>query len=117
MKHITIIIIMFIASLSLIGCETAKPLENVQIDAYESIFKSTHYEVFVRLDMDINKTYVLIGYEISSKRNTTCSVGLDVLENYIFLYHDAYYDVIEASKLNIFTGQDLIDIGMNVTCK
>ena len=117
MRKLRIIISMIILSGFLIGCETAKPLENVQIDAYESIFKSTHYEVFVRSDMDINKTYVLIGYEISSKRSTTCTVGLDVLENYIFLYHDAYYHIIEASKLNIFTGQDLMDIGMNVTCK
>jgi hypothetical protein len=117
MRKLRIIMSMIILSGFLMGCETAKPLENVQIDAYESIHKNTHYEVFVRSDMDINKTYVLIGYEISSKRSTTCTVGLDVLENYIFLYHDAYYHIIEASKLNIFTGQDLMDIGMNVTCK
>ena len=67
--------------------------------------------------MDINKVYALIGFEIAPKRGTECSVGLANLENYIFSYHDAYYNVLEASQLNIYTGQDLIKIGMDVSCK
>lgn len=109
----SIIFILFV----LMGCETAKPLESVEIKDYQSFYESEHYEVFVRLDMDINKVYALIGFEIAAKRGTECMVGLAILENYIFLYHDAYYDVLEASHLNIFTGQDLIKIGMDVTCK
>jgi hypothetical protein len=117
MRKFGMFMIIFISAFLFMGCETAKPLESVEINDYQSLHKSEHYEVFVRRDMDINKVYLSIGFEIAAKRGTECSVGLAILENYIFLYHDAYYNVLEASQLKIFTGQDLIKIGMDVACK
>ena len=53
----------------------------------------------------------MIGYSIGSK-TTTCIVGSYEKSNYIFLYNDLYYDIVEASKLDLFTCSELTEIGV-----
>jgi len=60
--------------------------------------------------------YAPIGFPIESDKGTTCTIGLYHLGNYIVLYDNEYYDIQTGSSLNLYTSNELYNMGIGINC-
>lgn len=118
MKKMVLSILIFVLLTSLLGCsEQIQPLENPQPELFTLFYEADKYEIYKRTEIDEEKFYPLIGFPIRSDSGTSCTIGLYHLENYIVLYEDEYYDLQTGARLKLFTGNDLIEVGIDASCK
>lgn len=118
MKKVGLSFLIFILMITLLGCTSiVEPLENPESELFTVFYTGSNYEIYKRTEIDEEKIYPLIGFPVKSDKGTSCTIGLYHLENYIVQYKEDYYDLQSGSRLNLFTGNKLIDIGINANCK
>ncbi len=118
MKKMVLGILIFFLILSLFGCSSkVAPLENPQPELFTLFYTGENYEIYKRTEIDEEKLYILIGFPIESDSGTSCTIGLYHLENYIVFYHEKYYDLQAGARLNLFSGNDLIVMGIHASCR
>ncbi len=118
MRKIVLSVFMLVMSISLFGCsEKVTPLENPENELFTNFYTGSNFEIYIRTEIDEEKYYQLMGFHIESDKGTYCTIGLYHLENYLVYYKEAYYDLLSGAKLNLYTGNDLIDFGIDASCR
>ena len=113
MKRIKLVFLVLIMTLVLSACEVgAEAIENVDIEDYSLLYSGENYTVFVKKDIDPDAVYTRIAHGIGHSDDDTCVVGDYEAVNYIFLYKDNYYDIVEFNKFRIIECSDLEVIGV-----
>lgn len=107
--------IMVMISLFLIGCTRVESLENPEPELFSTFHEGEEYTILKRTEIP-SQAYLSIGYIINSPKGYSCVVGSYEKMHYIVLYEDEYYDIINASYLDLFTSDDLVDFGISVSC-
>jgi hypothetical protein len=111
-------VLMVILAISFSACTNkVAALENPQPELFGLFYMGDNYEIYKRIDINEEKVYALIGFPIISRNGTTCTIGLYHLENYIVFYDNKYYDLQTGGILNLYKGNELIDIGIDITCR
>jgi hypothetical protein len=117
MKKVILSMLLLTFTISFSACtNNGVPLENPQPELFSLFYTGDDYEIYKRIDIDEEKTYALIGYPIESDKGTTCTIGLIHLENYIVLYNNEYYDLQTGARLNLYKGNELINMGIDISC-
>jgi len=118
MKKVALGILMLFLTISFSACVyKVAPLENPQPELFSLFYTGSNYEIYKRIDIDDEKIYPLIGFPIESDKGTTCTIGLNHLENYIVLYGNEYYDLQSGAHLNLYNGNQLINMGIDISCR
>lgn len=110
---------LFIAGIALllVGCTKVMPLENPEPELFASFYAGDDFTILKRDDIDSNQFYNAIGLIINSPKGYTCIVGEFERLNYLVLFEDEYYDIINGSYLKLYTANELIEWGINVSCQ
>ena len=103
-------------ALLLVGCTKVEPLENPEPELFTSFHEGEDFSILRRTDIDPNQGYIMIGLIINSPKGYTCIVGEFERQNYLVLFEDEYYDLINGSYLKLYTANELVDWGINVSC-
>ncbi|PKK97661.1 MAG: hypothetical protein CVV57_10895 [Tenericutes bacterium HGW-Tenericutes-2] len=108
----------FIAAIALllVGCTKILPLDNPEPELFSTFHEGDDFTILKRIDIDPNQIYYCIGLIINSPKGYTCLVGEYERLNYLVLFEDEYYDIINGSYLNLYTANELIDWGINAGC-
>jgi len=118
MKKITLSILMLFLTISFSACAyKVTPLENPQPELFSLFYTGSDYEIYKRIDIDDEKIYPLIGFPIKSEKSTTCTIGLNHLENYIVRYSNEYYDLQSGANLHLYNGNQLINMEIDIRCR
>ena len=118
MKKVGLSFLIFILMITLLGCTNiVEPLENPESELFTVFYTGDNYEIYKRTEIDENKFYPLIGFPVKSDKGTSCTIGLYHLENYIVHYKEDYYDLQSGSRLDLFTGNDLVEMEIISSCK
>lgn len=116
MKRYFVILMIFIL-IFLVGCSNAKPLDNPEPELFSVFQEKEDFTLFIRTEIDSDQFYNLMAYYIKGPRGYECFVGQDIMVNYIVLHEDKYYDVVSGAQMNLFTTDELIEWGIDVSCK
>ena len=109
----------FIAGISLLllGCTKVMPLENPEPELFSTFHEGDDFTILKRTDIDPNQLYNTIGLIINSPKGYTCLVGEFERLNYLVLFEEEYYDIINGSYLKLYTASELTDWGINLSCQ
>lgn len=112
MRKLFISLLLFVLILGLAACnnEKAIPLENPEPELFSIIYESDEYSILKRTVIT-DQVYNMIAYYVGHGENT-CTVGEYHKANYLILYNEEYYDIVEANKLDLYKCSDLINLGV-----
>lgn len=112
MKRLLLSTLILILLIGLVGCnnEKAIPLENPELELFSVLYENDDYSILKRTVIT-DQVYIMIAYYVGHGDNT-CILGQYHKVNYLLLYNEEYYDIIEANKLDVYTCSDLINIGV-----
>ncbi|MDD3123074.1 MAG: hypothetical protein PHC62_06095 [Candidatus Izemoplasmatales bacterium] len=117
MKRFLMIMTIFFLTILLVGCANVVTLDNPEPELFSVFHEGDNYIIFIRTEIDPDQLYDSMGYYIKGPKGYSCLVGAYEKVNYIVLYNDEYYDIINGAQMNLYTTQELIDWGVNVGCK
>jgi len=118
MRKTLIFIIVLIIMIGMSACEKIEvvPMENPEPELFNTFYEGDGYEILRRREIEEGKVYVSLGYGVEADEGYSCLTGASVIDNYRVLYDGEYYNIQTGSHLGLYTGNDLEEIGINITC-
>lgn len=112
MKKVIVLVSVIIILIFLNGCETPEPLENPSPELFSDFYVDDEYMILKKTHIDPVAIYNAYAVILETFDGDTCTVGHYHEVNYMFLYNEKYYGIREASKLDIFTCDDLEEVNV-----
>ena len=95
--------------------KTFDSIENPQPELFSVFYEDDEYTILVRSELE--KSFFGDAMVIESEKGYTCSVGQYHMVNYMILANGEYYNILVGAQMNLYTGNDLVDLDMGVSCK
>jgi|AntAceMinimDraft_18_1070375.scaffolds.fasta_scaffold02209_3 hypothetical protein len=117
MKKLILSMLMLAILFSVLACgEKIEPLENPQSELFSTFYEGDGFTILKRTEIDPDVMYELPAFSLKSEKGTSCIIGSEQMDNYLVLYNEEYYNVQDGTYLNLYTGNELINLGVGGSC-
>ena len=108
------IIMLLFVLLLLAGCtEEIEPIENPIVEDFNIFYaEDEDFTIYRRTEIDDDVIYTMIGYQLDDG-DSGLLIGSYHMLNFMVLYDDEFYTLLDGNKLGLYSGQDLIDFGID----